>query len=218
MLLKIRQDPREVGLDTRGLDLPYVIWISPLQEYVLLENHGDGPWDWHEAKDETPDLTPVDRGPPGPSGPQGYPGSKGAPGDSGASAYLTAVSLGFVGTEAEWLLTLVGPQGPQGEPGEGSSDVSELAYEVVLNEEPVPLIGFPLTYNITRTGPLVTLEEWFSGATLVKSIAYTYTGSAVNGEVRKVFDTDGTTILAQTTYAYTYTGSLVTSATITRNV
>lgn len=36
---------------------------------------------------------------------------EGVPGDS---AYQVAVDNGFVGTEAEWLASLVGPQGPQG--------------------------------------------------------------------------------------------------------
>lgn len=36
----------------------------------------------------------------------------------GYSAYEVAVQNGFVGTEEEWLESLVGPQGPEGEPGE----------------------------------------------------------------------------------------------------
>lgn len=38
-------------------------------------------------------------------------------GRPGKSAYELAVALGFAGTEAEWLASLVGPAGPQGEPG-----------------------------------------------------------------------------------------------------
>ncbi len=41
----------------------------------------------------------------------GYLAGAGVPGDS---AYEVAVANGFVGTEAEWLDSLVGPQGPQG--------------------------------------------------------------------------------------------------------
>jgi hypothetical protein len=52
--------------------------------------------------------TPGPQGPPGPAGPQG---------PAGLSAYEVAVANGFVGTEEEWLASLVGPQGPQGEPG-----------------------------------------------------------------------------------------------------
>lgn len=50
-------------------------------------------------------------------------GSGGPPGPAGKSAYQIAVDNGFVGTESEWLESLVGeegpegPEGPQGDPG-----------------------------------------------------------------------------------------------------
>lgn len=54
----------------------------------------------------------------GPAGPQGPPGDPGGPpGPEGPSAYDVAVANGFVGTESEWLTSLVGPQGPQGPQG-----------------------------------------------------------------------------------------------------
>ena len=37
--------------------------------------------------------------------------SKGDPGEPGASAYDVAVDNGFVGTEAQWLASLVGADG-----------------------------------------------------------------------------------------------------------
>lgn len=42
----------------------------------------------------------------------------GVQGEDGLSAYEVAVRDGFVGTEAEWLASLVGPTGPQGPIGE----------------------------------------------------------------------------------------------------
>lgn len=42
----------------------------------------------------------------------------GQPGAEGPSAYEVAVDNGFVGTEAEWLLSLVGPTGPKGDTGD----------------------------------------------------------------------------------------------------
>lgn len=45
------------------------------------------------------------------------PGAPGNPGPSGISAYQVALNNGFVGTEAQWLLSLVGIQGIQGNPG-----------------------------------------------------------------------------------------------------
>jgi hypothetical protein len=44
----------------------------------------------------------------------GYLAGAGVPGDS---AYEVAVANGFVGTEAQWLASLVGPQGPPGDQG-----------------------------------------------------------------------------------------------------
>lgn len=60
------------------------------------------------------------RGPQGDLGPPGPPGDAGPPGDD---AYEVAVSEGFVGTRAQWLESLQGPEGeagqtgPQGPPG-----------------------------------------------------------------------------------------------------
>lgn len=54
-------------------------------------------------------------GPAGATGPQGAPGTNGA---DGASAYEVAVAGGFVGNEAAWLASLIGPQGPQGVKGD----------------------------------------------------------------------------------------------------
>lgn len=54
------------------------------------------------------------RGLPGEDGAPGAPGSPGAAGAAGASAYQVAVTAGFVGTEAEWLASLIGPAGEQG--------------------------------------------------------------------------------------------------------
>lgn len=44
-------------------------------------------------------------------------GPQGPRGEKGDSAYAAAVANGFVGTEAQWLTTLVGPQGQQGPQG-----------------------------------------------------------------------------------------------------
>jgi hypothetical protein len=41
----------------------------------------------------------------------------GQPGANGASAYQIALANGFVGTEQQWLASLVGPQGTPGNDG-----------------------------------------------------------------------------------------------------
>lgn len=53
----------------------------------------------------------------GDPGIDGTDGSDGADGDDGLSAYQVAVANGFVGTEAEWLDSLIGPQGDPGADG-----------------------------------------------------------------------------------------------------
>ena len=68
-------------------------------------------------------------GPVGPVGPQGFPGNDGAKGEKGDrgadgvdgakgdSAYMSAVRLGFLGTEEEWIESLRGPKGRRGDKG-----------------------------------------------------------------------------------------------------
>lgn len=62
-------------------------------------------------------------GPIGPEGPQGIQGIQGEPGkdgekgEDGDSAYDIAKKNGFIGTQEEWLKTLIGPQGEQGPAG-----------------------------------------------------------------------------------------------------
>jgi hypothetical protein len=75
------------------------------------------------------DLSGADgmQGPQGPTGAQGIQGEQGPQGlagndgADGKSAYEVAVEEGFVGTEAEWLDSLVGPEGPTGPQGPAGS-------------------------------------------------------------------------------------------------
>lgn len=79
----------------------------------------------------------------GPAGDTGPAGSDGAPGADGDSAYAVAVANGFVGTEAEWLTSLIGPQGPEGPPGEGGGGtVTSVAVTVPTG---LSVAGSPIT-------------------------------------------------------------------------
>jgi hypothetical protein len=60
-------------------------------------------------------------------GPAGATGATGGPGPQGDSAYQIALDNGFVGTEAEWLASLEGPQGDVGPAGPGLIILGELA-------------------------------------------------------------------------------------------
>lgn len=74
-----------------------------------------------------------DTGNTGLKGDKGDPGTNGADGQSGESPYRVAIRNGFVGTEAEWLLTLVGPEGPQGIQGEQGIDASNNLQKTINN-------------------------------------------------------------------------------------
>jgi len=86
------------------------------------------------------------------------------------------------------------------------------------------LMGEPTTpgttYSLTKSGAQVTQEKWARTAdsTALKTIDYTYSSGRLTTEVRKVYDTNGTTILAQMTVSYTYTGPALTGQTMTRDV
>jgi hypothetical protein len=100
----------------------------------------------------------------------------------------------------------------------GSVYVSYL--DDLLNNRPTAETGASdAAYLPTYSGNKITLETWKrNDTTLVKSIAYTYSGARLTTEIRKVFATDGITILAQVTWNYSYTGQLVTSAVMTRDI
>lgn len=80
------------------------------------------------------------------------PGGGGEPGPPGDSAYQVAVDNGFVGTEAEWLESLVGADGADGPPGEqGEPGVQGLQG----NEGPIGPQG-----NIGPMGPPLEIDEY----------------------------------------------------------
>lgn len=95
--------------------------------------------------------------------------------------------------------------------------LTDISNHELLDNEPVA-IG--TTYTNTKVGSQITQEKWAktAGGANIKTIDYTYTGNKVTTEVRKVFATNGVTIIAQVTITYSYTGSTVTGETIVRNV
>jgi len=75
-------------------------------------------------------------------------------------------------------------------------------------------------YSNTRVSGKVVQEKWERDfdSTKIKIIDYTYTGSRLTTEIRKIYASDGTTIVAQLTINYAYTGSTLISQTVTRDV
>lgn len=113
------------------------------------------------------------------------------------------------------------------DPLAGTKTLTQLAsgsgvsyYEFLLEDDPTAETGaIDAQYAVTRAGNLITNETWKrNDNTLIKTIDYTYTGTKITTEVRKVFAADGTTIVAQVTWTYTYTGSLITGGSMVRNV
>lgn len=77
-----------------------------------------------------------------------YQASSGATGPEGDSAYEVAVTNGFVGTQKEWLASLVGPAGPS-----GTNKLSPIIY---FQNTPLKVwqISHPFTYR-----PIVTVFD-----------------------------------------------------------
>ena len=99
-----------------------IVEITPIEGgnlVTITDKEGEKPFYVMDGKDGTPGEAgpqgPV--GPEGPQGIQGEPGKGGEKGEDGDSAYEIAKKNGFVGTQEEWLKTLVGPQGEQGPAG-----------------------------------------------------------------------------------------------------
>ena len=106
-------------------------------------------------------------------GPPGEPGAPGAPGEPGLSAYDLAVQAGFVGTESDWLASLVGPAGVPGEPGapgEDGADGSDgadgapglSAYEIALQNG---FVGTEADWLASLVGPAGAPGEPGTGGT-----------------------------------------------------
>ena len=66
------------------------------------------------------------KGDKGDTGPKGDKGDVGANGADGESAYQIALDNGFVGTEAEWLLSLKGAKGDKGDTGASGSGTGDM--------------------------------------------------------------------------------------------
>lgn len=76
------------------------------------------------------------------------------------------------------------------------------------------------SYSISYSGNYVSNETYTRtvGSTTAKTIDYTYTGSKVNTETRRVYNNTGVSVLAQMTITYSYTGNKVTGATYVRDI
>ncbi|MER6249398.1 beta strand repeat-containing protein [Streptomyces griseorubiginosus] len=85
---------------------------APIVSYVAVPDTGE-----HWVGDILADLSSTVTGQSTVVYLPGQPGTPGADGQDGLSAYQVAVANGFVGTESEWLASLVGPPGTPGSGG-----------------------------------------------------------------------------------------------------
>lgn len=109
----------------------------------------------------------------GATGPQGLPGAAGA---DGASAYEVAVAAGFVGTEAQWLESLVGPEGPKGDPGSGGGGAQGnllLNPHLTINQREV-------SGSIVRAAGIYGHDMWKGGSS---GCTYSVSGSGLSAVV-----------------------------------
>lgn len=115
------------------------------------------------------------------------PGPQGDPGLNGLTAYEVAVNNGFVGSESEWLASLVGDQGPQGIQGQvGADGVSTYFYvRYSQNSDGNPMVTSPV--GAIYIGVCSTTSQ--TAPTLYTSYAW----SKIKGEqgVQGIQGTDG---------------------------
>lgn len=138
------------------LDILSYIWDANSVKYVLQASAGgmETPETIkmkYESNEDTNAFTDAEKeklalfdpDEPGPEGPQGQ------------SAYAVAVANGFVGTEVEWLASLIGAQGDNGENGADGKSAYEIAVENgfigTISEWLVSLIGSPGTNGTNGT-------------------------------------------------------------------
>lgn len=106
-------------------------------------------------------------GPQGPQGPTGATGPAGATGPEGPSAYDVAVAEGFVGDEAAWLASLVGPTGATGAAGTNGTNGTNGLDATVLSTGFLTPATVGMTYNPTTRKITITAN----GQAVVNSVA-----------------------------------------------
>lgn len=93
-------------------------------------------------------------------GPQGIPGK---------SAYLTAIDNGFVGSEEQWLASLVGPQGPVGPTGpQGETGHAGTTSWAGITDKPTTLAGYGIT-DAADAAPVQSVAGKTGDVTLAKA-------------------------------------------------
>lgn len=195
-----------LALTVGEADLGKYLWQQDDNSEWFLVDHSPAVWSQHIGPQGPAGVT----GPTGPEGPQGEQGETGAtgatgatgpagpqgetgpPGADGDSAYEIAVNNGFVGTEEEWLASLVGPtgptgptgpegpEGPQGPAGEDGADAGPVTWTTATRpvSPGVGTTGFNTTLgcNETYNGSAWVQEGWQTVTATASGTAVDFTG------------------------------------------
>ena len=147
-----------------------------------------GPIGSQGEKGDTGDIGPIglqgDKGDTGDAGPTGLQGEKGDTGDTGPigangkSAYEIAIDEGFVGTEEEWLASLVGPTGLKGDTGDqGDTGLPGTAATIEVGDVTTVGSGSPATVNNAGTDTAAIFDFEIPGGPRVYQGNLTAAGS-----------------------------------------
>lgn len=95
---------------------------------------------------------------------KGDPGVKGDTGTAGKSAFQTAVANGFVGTEAEWLLSIKGAKGDPGTPGvKGDTGEKGLDGVAMPGTPGTPGVAGKSAYDVAQENGFVgNVDAWLA--------------------------------------------------------
>ena len=101
----------------------------------------------------------------------GGEGGSGQPGEDGKSAYEIAVENGFIGTEEEWLASLIGPKGDQGDKGDQDLTLG-VGVQVISNDTNIAS-NSANTFNFSSTFEITTntvMADWALLSEVIPSI------------------------------------------------
>jgi len=152
------------------------------------------------------------QGPVGTTGPAGPKGDTGNQGPIGKSAYQIALDTGYVGTENQWLQTLIGSQGPQGPQGPvgpqgaaGSNLLGTFANTATLqtshpaatNTGSVAVVGSSSPFKIR----IANQNAWVPASSIVKNVSASRTITEHDdGDILNITNPNVTLTIAESIY------------------
>jgi hypothetical protein len=89
--------------------------------------------------------------------------------------------------------------------------------DTLLESDPV---GAGMSYSATYSSGIISFEAWLytSSSLTLKTISYTYSSGLLSTEVRKIYASNGSTLIGQITINYSYASGILQSQTQTRDL